>query len=137
MTERAHYYLADVHGRIVATGQCRRDHVELQARDGCTAHEGIATEGQYLHRRTGELVHRSHWAAPESVTVRADGVDAAIIAVPLLSRCYITGPVPVAPWVQDSDNGCRITTMVAGRYSLHVDPVDELPATIAIIAVAP
>ena len=137
MTERVHYYLADGDGRIVATGQCRRDHVSLQARDGVTAHEGFTTEAQYLHRASGELVHRALWAPPETVTIRADGLDAAIISVPRRARCYVTGPVPVQPWVQDEATGCRITAIVAGRYQLHVDPVEQMPVVVQINAVVP
>lgn len=137
MTERVHYYLADSDGRIVATGQCRRDHIALQVREGLTAHEGWATESQYLHRASGELVHRAQWAAPDEIQIRADGVDAATISVPQRARCYMTGPVPVRPWVQDVAEGCRITTIVAGRYQLHVDPVEQMPVTIAINAVVP
>jgi hypothetical protein len=133
--ETVQYYLADSDGRIVETGCCRRDHVSLQAREGVTAHEGWATHEQYLHRASGELVHRARWAAPEIVTIRADGVDAAIISVPHRARCYVNGPVPVPPWVQDEATGCRITTIVAGRYQLHVDPVEQMPVVIHIHAV--
>jgi hypothetical protein len=137
MGEFVHYFLADADGRIVETGQCRRDHVSLQARDGVTAHEGWATSEQYLHRASGELVHRARWATPEIITVRADGIDSVTISVPRRSRCYMTGPVPVSPWVQDVANGCQITTVVAGRYQLHVDPVEHMPVIIQINAVVP
>lgn len=129
------YYLVDSYGRVIATGVCRQEHVPLQARDGCTAHVGEASEMQYRHFETGELLARGQWVPPNDFEIQADGLPhGSITGIPVGSRCWLSGPVSVH-WIQTAAEPVQITTVVAGDYVLNIDPPHHVPKQVRVRAV--
>jgi hypothetical protein len=122
-------------GRIVATGRCREDRVEVLAD---MAYYGVLTEvwaRDAIHCVIdGAIVERTPLPGAETVyTLAADGVDSVSIPVPVGATCWMQGRLSGPPWTEASGTA-RITTNVAGVYELVVDHPRHLVARIRIEA---
>jgi hypothetical protein len=113
-------------GRIVATGRCREDRVEVLA--DMWARDAIHCVID------GAIVERTPLPGAETVyTLAADGVDSVSIPVPVGATCWMQGRLSGPPWTEASGTA-RITTNVAGVYELVVDHPRHLVARIRIEA---
>lgn len=134
----ADYFLASASGRIVAAGKCRLSRVPLQARDGVTAHLGLATEYQWFDFEADELRLRDEFSySVTAAEVRADGVEVArILGVPAGTEICVVGPTALSAGVHDGGD-IEIRTSLVGRYAVHLDHPRFLAVVVDIVAVAP
>lgn len=123
-------------GRIVATGKCRTDRLRHLSTDSLRVIIGRASDVRhYIDPESGEILERTALPLDLSAhTIEADGVATVLVTgIPAGALCWITGPVPVAPWIETT-GVLRVTTNLAGAYRLAIDHPHHLVAYIDIEA---
>jgi len=114
------YVIFDGDGRILQTGSCPEEMLDLQAGPGREVMEGGAGVTSYSHYvANGEIVERPGMGISVSkITLVADGSDeVAITGVPAGAQLSIDGPV-VADAIADGEP-ISITSVHAGIYVIQ------------------
>lgn len=129
------YTVTDKAGRILKTGHCPDDMVDIQpAADELVFRVDSDELNEYIDVPTGAVIQRPTMldASPNSATIAADGVQAFSCTLPVPTTVYVAGGI--AENLTVLDGSLSLTFDTPGTYTVRLESFPYKTRTITINA---